>query len=784
MCGGELNIKEDQTICECEYCGSKLTIPRLNNSKKAQLVERADKYRQAGDFDDARRVYEQILADDNTDSEISWGIVLCKYGINYVEDPKTKKRIPTVNRAQFKSILLDSDYLDTISKADDSQKKVYEEEAKYIDEVQEEILQISKKADKYDIFICYKETDNDGKRTKDSVCAEELYERLVKEGYKVFYAKRTLNKIIGQKFEPYIFAALNSSKVMLVVGSKKEHFEAVWVKNEWSRFISLVQESKGDKTIIPVYTDMDPYELPEELKNRQAQNLNEIGSYNNIVYGINEIFPNKNREVTIQQRNTGVSFESQLKRAEISLSNGEWDEVNKYCENILNVDPEFAEAYLYKLMAELHVRNVDQLKECPKEFNNSHSYNNAYRFGDDRLKAFLSECISTIKERNILYEYNRYVEKMNSAVNENDYRTCANSFERISSFRNADELAKQCRKKANDISREKENKKYKMIAIVFIIVVIAIVFLGLYFVQILPNNNYTKGLEYQADKKYEEAIEAFEKSNGYKDADIQIKETYYLEANDFLVKEKYDMAINIYNTIYDYKDSKEKICEAYYIQANELKEDENYRNALELYRKAGQYKDSEALISECEGMELLKTNVGSEVPFGEYNWKILAKEDGKALLIKVGCLEKTRFNDEKEDVTWETCSTRSWLNNEFYNTFLDVEKDRIVLSYIVTQDDMDYSTPFDGGSDTEDYIFLLSEDEAKLYFESDKGRVARCNGNVVFWCLRSKKINESMVATVSFDGTISATSVNDERDYIRPAMWVKYAEPDIQEMVD
>ena len=178
-------------------------------------------------------IYEQILNEDTGDAEAYWSLVLCKYGIEYVDDPATHKKVPTVNRAQFTSVFADEDYKSAIENADTYQKAVYEEEAKSIDEIQKGILAISEKEEPFDVFICYKETDNNGRRTPDSVLATELYNELTREGFKVFFARITLEDKLGTAYEPYIFAALNSSKVMVVLGTKPEHFNAVWVKNEW-----------------------------------------------------------------------------------------------------------------------------------------------------------------------------------------------------------------------------------------------------------------------------------------------------------------------------------------------------------------------------------------------------------------------------------------------------------------------------------------------------------------------------------------------------------------------
>ena len=134
----------------------------------------------------------------------------------------------------------------------------------------------------------------------DSVIAQELYYQLQKEGFKVFFAKITLENKIGESYEPYIYAALNSAKVMLVIGSKKEYFEAPWVKNEWNRFQTLIKNG-ATKTIIPCFKDMDPYDLPEEFAYLQSQDMSKIGFEQDLIYGIKKLIntePKKKKSKT------------------------------------------------------------------------------------------------------------------------------------------------------------------------------------------------------------------------------------------------------------------------------------------------------------------------------------------------------------------------------------------------------------------------------------------------------------------------------------------------------
>ena len=157
MCGGALQITENQSTTTCEYCGSHQTLPRINENRLERLYDRADHYRRNNEFDKAMGIYEEILNENNEDAESYWSIVLCKYGIKYEVDPHTQKRIPTVNRTQYTSIFDDENYQSALKYADESQKAIYKSEATLINDIQKGILELSRKEDPYDVFICYKE---------------------------------------------------------------------------------------------------------------------------------------------------------------------------------------------------------------------------------------------------------------------------------------------------------------------------------------------------------------------------------------------------------------------------------------------------------------------------------------------------------------------------------------------------------------------------------------------------------------------------------------------------
>lgn len=355
MCGGNLEVINSNSICVCEFCGTQQTLPRVQDENLKKLFNRANVLRMKSEFDKAADIYEKILHASESEAEAYWGLILCKFGIEYVEDPVTFKWVPTCHRASYEAITVDDDYKSALEYADPMQKIIYEQQAKEIEEIQKGIFALVQNEKPYDVFICYKETDESGQRTMDSVIANDIYHLLTQEGFKVFYAAITLEDKLGQEYEPYIFSALNTSKVMIAIGTKPEYFNAVWVKNEWSRFLKSMRKDHS-KMLIPCYRDMDAYELPKEFAYLQAQDMSRIGFANDIVRGIKKVVVKEDKaktqeSVVIQQSAGGTSAATQIKRGNMALEDHDWDKADSFFEEALNLDPECAEAYVGKLLA-------------------------------------------------------------------------------------------------------------------------------------------------------------------------------------------------------------------------------------------------------------------------------------------------------------------------------------------------------------------------------------------------------------------------------------------------
>lgn len=424
MCGGNIELNEEKTFGTCEYCGSVMTLPKVNNEQRAARFNRGNHFRRLGDFDKALAVYESIVREDDTDAEAHWCCALCRFGIEYVEDPNTYEFIPTCHRASFDSFTEDIDYLSALENSDGITRRQYQKDAVKIAEVQRGILATSQKEEPYDVFICYKETDEQTKeRTRDSLDAQEIYYQLMQAGYRVFFSRITLENKVGAEYEPYIFAALNSANVMVVIGSKPEYFNAVWVKNEWSRFLVMMRKDRS-KLILPCYKGMDPYDLPEQLGVLQSYDMSKIGFIQDLIRGIKKVLKKDEEKVSAHmvKTNTTVSeVQPLIKRIFIYLEDGEWDKANEYCERVLDSNPENSEAYIGKLLVEYKSHNLEDLANGVESFSESKNFQKVMRFSEKKTKQKISAALETATENNKIYS-EIIICKGNALEQSNDYK--------------------------------------------------------------------------------------------------------------------------------------------------------------------------------------------------------------------------------------------------------------------------------------------------------------------------------------------------------------------------
>ena len=399
-CGGVLRVKS--SLCECDYCGATNFISDVA-SRYINQLNRANKLRQEREFDNAARIYDVILSENAPTADILWLRTLCEYGIEYVPDPVTDKYFPTLHRINEESILTYPSYVEALSLADGEEKKKIKEEAEYINTIQNEYLHIAENESPYDVFICYKETDEStGEKTEDVGLSETLYNDLTKRGFKVFFAKETLKSKLSIDYEPYIFAALKSARAMIVLGTKAEYFMSVWVKNEWGRFLKLMQKD-SDKQIF--FACDDPEELPRAFATRQAQLLGSDDALKNLADNV-ERFLKKNYSPKIE-----TEAEILYNRA-LSYVNSRNDLAAKpFIERLIKGYPDYPKGYWLRMLNS-YKANPSIIMDLPLDLYSNPDYVKAVSLAAGSLKDEYNE-IASICKNNLSHqeEFDKILEK-------------------------------------------------------------------------------------------------------------------------------------------------------------------------------------------------------------------------------------------------------------------------------------------------------------------------------------------------------------------------------------
>ncbi|MGN0465505.1 MAG: DUF6273 domain-containing protein [Lachnospiraceae bacterium] len=169
----------------------------------------------------------------------------------------------------------------------------------------------------------------------------------------------------------------------------------------------------------------------------------------------------------------------------------------------------------------------------------------------------------------------------------------------------------------------------------------------------------------------------------------------------------------------------------------------------------------------------INANEWDYVTFGNLEWLVVKKEGNRELLLTKESVGQKPYNDSLEDITWEQCTLRQWLNGEFYNeTFSEEEKAMIEVTRVINEDNPEYGTQ--GGNDTDDKVFLLSHDEVWEYFGQDAEDAEEKRAMGEWWWTRSVGYHNSRTIYIKPDGMGPDTGY-DVHIYgaVRPAIWVQ-----------
>lgn len=257
----------------CAVCGN---VSYTSNPMLEDELRTANAMRECTRFDEAMLVYKQIVKKYKSDdlSEVYWNLLLCEQRVMFETDEKGE-RFPSFY-AIVSDDVEDSPYytcaLSAAEKHAPERVAIFTEMAEKMARAKQLYARIRESEKPYDVFICFKKSklDGSGEETPDTDLAEDLYNQFAKD-YRIFFSERTLRDVAVRDFEPNIYYALYTAKVLLLLCSKREYIDSKWVKNEWSRYHAMAQNPATGKTVIPVFLeDFEPGNLPAELLSYQG----------------------------------------------------------------------------------------------------------------------------------------------------------------------------------------------------------------------------------------------------------------------------------------------------------------------------------------------------------------------------------------------------------------------------------------------------------------------------------------------------------------------------------
>ncbi|MBR3764335.1 MAG: TIR domain-containing protein, partial [Clostridia bacterium] len=286
-CGYEMSVPDGQELVPCLACGTNNSVP-AQEADIGDMLRRATAQRLRCDFVHAESSYQYVLRESPEEHEALWGLVQCRYAIEYVKDPRTGKPMPIVHGVQKRPMLTDPDFREACDLAPEAVKKEYRAEAEYIDGAMAHIRDLAATGEPFDVFLCHKTSRTDGVEgyTEDYNRAVQLYIMLRDMGYRVFFAPFA-GLTPGDNYEAGIYHALSTARVMLVICSNQEYINSPWVRTEWQRFLEMSYEPGADKHLIPLlYESFPPRRLPDDFRQLQAIMMGELNAKERLMAAI------------------------------------------------------------------------------------------------------------------------------------------------------------------------------------------------------------------------------------------------------------------------------------------------------------------------------------------------------------------------------------------------------------------------------------------------------------------------------------------------------------------
>ena len=393
MCGGDISPDDGTGVCECEHCGSRQTYPLRYFGEYAEMYNKACQLRLRNDYEGAEKLFTRLCEDITDEAEGYWGMVMCRWGVEYEDDPVSGMKIAVCTRTAAGELTGDPYYHGALLTASPMQAAFYRREAAALEMLRRETVERIGTGERYDVFICCRTTDDSGNSTSDSVVAGEICHQLTQEGIKVFYAPVTLGDMPENQQEPYITAAIGNSSVLLVVGCRIENFGVPRFRSEWSRCAAGAKKDSGRRLLVCL-KNTDPRSLPAELAGFSVKDVTRMGFLSDIIRSVNALAEESgsSRPRSIAKKTP----EKLIRRMKIFLADEDFDAAEEYSGLILDADPYCWQAHYARFLGDNGCRNTDDLlrEEMVGSFADDYIERFGFDFSDDEVfRAQLSELI-------------------------------------------------------------------------------------------------------------------------------------------------------------------------------------------------------------------------------------------------------------------------------------------------------------------------------------------------------------------------------------------------------
>lgn len=194
---------------------------------------------------------------------------------------------------------------------------------------------------------------------------------------------------------------------------------------------------------------------------------------------------------------------------------------------------------------------------------------------------------------------------------------------------------------------------------------------------------------------------------------------------------------------------------------------------------------------------LRNATVGSIVNFGSYEqdgvysngaepieWIVLERRGSQVLLLSRYGLDVQPYHHTAMAINWSNSSVREWLQSDFYDeAFTADEQGMIVTTRNATP--VNSNNAGSPGPDTYDKVFFLSSTEATRYLTTQESRMVKATSYAMmrgagtnysqnsYWWLRSYADgSRRRVLMINSQGNVYASTIDDYKAVVRPAVWV------------